>query len=258
MADCTLNFLPLKHYYRSLIVALLVPLIVAFLLCLHLYNIKLERTVEKRDADFLNISAQINHGMQSISDLMANMLNLYEQPALSLANRNLFEGINQYEGYYYRHFTQQGTEIVGKGDFNLSPNELSKWQQLVKLGPSFNTTLALMQSLSAVAYVDENGAAFVARRNKSKSLLLTEILEGRFKPDFSGSLLSSSPIVNIDGKAYYSIGRQRELGSRDYIIVIYDVEVISAWLKKVTPNQGEYIFVNRFESGCCKHKKCDS
>ena len=247
MADCTLNFLPLKHYYRSLIVALLVPLIVAFLLCLHLYNIKLERTVEKRDADFLNISAQINHGMQSISDLMANMLNLYEQPALSLANRNLFEGINQYEGYYYRHFTQQGTEIVGKGDFNLSPNELSKWQQLVKLGPSFNTTLALMQSLSAVAYVDENGAAFVARRNKSKSLLLTEILEGRFKPDFSGSLFSSSPIVNIDGKAYYSIGRQRELDSRDYIIVIYDVEVISAWLKKVTPNQGEYIFVNRFD-----------
>jgi two-component system sensor histidine kinase BarA len=241
------NFLPLKHYYRSLIVALLVPLIVAFLLCLHIYNIKLERTVEKREADFLNVSAQINHGMQSINDLMASMLDLYAQPTFSKPSSKLLEGINQYDGYYYRHFTVQGTEIVGKGDFDLSPDSLLKWQQLVKLGSSFNTTLALMQSLTAVAYVDESGAAFVSRRNKSKSLLLTEILEGRFRPDFKNNLLSSSPIVNIDGKAYYSIGRQRELGSNDYIIVIYDVEVMSAWLKKITPSQGEYIFINRFD-----------
>ena len=147
----------------------MVPLIVAFLLCLHIYNIKLERTVEKREADFLNVSAQINHGMQSINDLMASMLDLYAQPTFSKPSSKLLEGINQYDGYYYRHFTVQGTEIVGKGDFDLSPDSLLKWQQLVKLGSSFNTTLALMQSLTAVAYVDESGAAFVSRRNKSST-----------------------------------------------------------------------------------------
>ncbi|WP_457934426.1 response regulator [Pseudoalteromonas sp. SCSIO 43210] len=241
-----MNFLPLKHYYRSLFVALLVPLVVALLLCLHLYNIKLERIVEKREADFINVSAQVSHGMQAASDLLTTMFTLYELPPYNQLNSTLLEGISQYDGYYYRHFINQGTEIVGKGDFSLSARELLQWQQLVALGPSFNTTLSLMQSLSAVAYVDERGIAYVVRRNKSKSFLLTEILDGQFKPEFSPNNLSSSPIINIDGKAYFAIGRQRELGSSDYIILIYDVQAMSTWLKKVSPNHGEYVFMNQF------------
>ena len=65
-------------------------------------------------------------------------------------------------------------------------------KQVIALGPSFNTTLALMQSLSAVAYVDDDGFAYVARRNKNQSLFLTEILNGKFKPEFLPNKLSSS------------------------------------------------------------------
>ena len=89
MAGSTLNFLPLKHYYRSLFIALLVPLIVAFLLCLHLYNIKLERAVEKREADFTNVSAQVTHGMESVSNLLTTMFSLYEQTTYPKINQSL-------------------------------------------------------------------------------------------------------------------------------------------------------------------------
>ena len=241
-----MNFLPLKHYYRSLFVALLVPLIVAFLLCLHLYTIKLERAVEKREADFDSVSAQVTHGMQAASDLLTAMFTLYQQPPFQPFNNSLLENINQYDGYYYRDFNHQGTEIIGKGSFAYSARALLQWQQVIALGPSFNTTLALMQSLSAVAYVDDDGFAYVARRNKSHSLLLTEVLNGKFKPEFAPNKLSSSPIIKINDKAYFAIGRQREIGSHDYIILIYDVQAISAWLKKISPvNGGEYVFMNQ-------------
>ncbi|MEL0646613.1 ATP-binding protein [Pseudoalteromonas agarivorans] len=240
-----MNFLPLKYYYRSLFIALLVPLIVAFLLCLHLYNIKLERAVEKRAADFANVSAQVDHGMSSINGLLSSMFSLYQRPISTEINQTLLENINQYSGYYYRHFNEQGTEIIGKGEFSLSTKALLKWHQVFSLGPSFNTTLALMQSLSAVAYVDENGFAYVSRRNKSQSLMLSEILNGKFKPQFSPNKLTSGPLVKIKDKSYFAIGRQRDIGSSDYIILIYDVQAISGWLSKVSPSKGEYVFMNQ-------------
>ncbi|MEL0641482.1 ATP-binding protein [Pseudoalteromonas aliena] len=238
-------FLPLKHYYRSLFVALLVPLIVAFLLCLHLYNIKLERAVEKREADFTNVSAQVGHAMDSVSDLLNTMFTLYEQPLHLETNQAILEGVNQYDDYYYRYFSVHGTEIVGKGEFALSTKAILQWQQVFALGPSFNTTLALMQSLSAVAYVDETGFSYVSRHDKSESLMLTEILDGKFKPKYLSNKLSSSAIVKVNDKSYFAIGRQRDLGSDDYIILIYDISLISAWLSKVSPNNGEYVFMNQ-------------
>ena len=75
-----MNFLPLKHYYRSLAVALIVPLLVAFFLCLHLYNLKLERAIESRQNGFNNISAQLSHAMSAADGLIDTMFKLYEQP----------------------------------------------------------------------------------------------------------------------------------------------------------------------------------
>ena len=77
-------------------------------------------------------------------------------------------------------------------------------------------------------------------------MLLTEILNGKFKPEFAPNKLSSSPIIKINDKAYFAIGRQREVASHDYIILIYDVQAISTWLKKISPvNGGEYVFMNQ-------------
>ncbi|ASM48841.1 hypothetical protein PESP_a0608 [Pseudoalteromonas espejiana DSM 9414] len=218
---------------------------VAFLLCLHLYNIKVDRAVEKRQADFEQVSAQVTHIMSSVNDFFDNAFILYQQPAFEHFNQNLLEGISQYDNYYYRHFSERGGEIVGKGQFTFSNRALIQWQQASALSPTFNTALSLMQSLSAVAYVDEAGFAYVVRRNKSQSAMLTEILNGNFKPSFTPGQLTSSPIVKIRDSAYFAIGRKRQPNSSDYIILIYDVETMSSWLKKVAPSVGEYVFMNQ-------------
>ena len=72
----------------------------AFLLCLHLYNIKVERAIEKRQADFEQVSAQVSHIMSSVNDFFDNAFISYQQPSVEQFNRNLLEGINQYDNYY--------------------------------------------------------------------------------------------------------------------------------------------------------------
>lgn len=240
-----MKFLPLKDYYRSLFVALFVPLFVAFLLCLHLYNIKVERAIEKRQADFEQVSAQVSHIMSSVNDFFDNAFISYQQPSVEQFNRNLLEGINQYDNYYYRHFSERQGEIVGKGQFAFSNRALIQWQQATTLSPTFNTALSLMQSLSAVAYVDDSGFAYVVRRNKSQSTMLNKILNGNFKPTFIPGQLTSSAIVKIRDSAYFAIGRKKQPNSSDYIILIYDLEAMSSWLKKVAPSEGEYVFMNQ-------------
>jgi len=70
-------------------VALAVPLFVALLLCLHLYNIKVERAIEKRHGDFANVSAQIEHTMAGVNNLFTAMFNLYQQPKPHLADSTM-------------------------------------------------------------------------------------------------------------------------------------------------------------------------
>ena len=240
-----MKFLPLKDYYRSLFVALFVPLFVAFLLCLHLYNIKVERAIEKRQADFKQVSAQVSHIMSSVEDFFDNAFISYQQPSVAQFDRSSLEGINQYDNYYYRHFSERQGEIVGKGQFAFSNRALIQWQQATSLSPTFNTSLSLMQSLSAVAYVDDSGFAYVVRRNKSQSAMLNKILDGRFKPAFIPGQLTSSDIVEVHDNAYFAIGRKKQPNSSDYIILIYDLKAMSSWLRKVASSEGEYVFMNQ-------------
>ncbi|MBB1505328.1 response regulator [Pseudoalteromonas sp. SG41-1] len=239
-----MNFLPLKHYYRSLAVALIVPLLVAFLLCLHLYNIKLDRAVAKREADFANIAAQVEHAMNGADGLINTLFSLYEQPLSYQFEPQWLEDINQQENYYYRKIPDGGGEIVGQGKFSTTPNAIAQWQQVIALGPAFNTALSLIQSLSAVAYVNEQGFVYIKRRRDEDSLMLTQVLDGQLRPALADNSLTSSAIVEVAGKNYLSIGRAREQGSEDYIILIYDLSAVSQWLKKISPRSGEYIFLN--------------
>ncbi|MGP4985740.1 ATP-binding protein [Pseudoalteromonas nigrifaciens] len=250
-----MKFLPLKDYYRSLVVALAVPLFVALLLCLHLYNIKVERAIEKRHGDFANVSAQIEHTMAGVNNLFTAMFNLYHQPKPHLADSTMPLHVNQYDDYYYRYLSNLNGEIVGAGEFSQSQSALLRWQKVVMLAPSFNTTLALIQSLSAVAYVDEQGFAYVARRDRSQSAFLTDILKGKFKPPLLTEQLSSSQIIKVANKAYFAIGRQQDINSQDYIVLIYDLQAISNWLKKVSPQQGEYIFMNQYHEVIASSQK---
>ncbi|MFY8326440.1 ATP-binding protein [Pseudoalteromonas sp. ZZD1] len=238
-----MDFLPLKHYYRSLTVALIVPLLVAFLLCLHLYNIKLERTIAKRNADFNNLAAQLSFRMDSAENLVKTLLAQYEKPLHYHFDEQWLQGINQLSGYYYRKIPQQGGEIVGQGQFSSSPRAIAQWQQVIALGPAFNTALSLIKSLAAVAYVNEQGFAYVKRRDENASLFLTQILDNRFEPKFRGDILASSNVVKLEGKDYLALGQRRSVTSRDYVILIYDLQAVSAWLEKISLDSGEYIFV---------------
>ncbi|MDQ9092273.1 ATP-binding protein [Pseudoalteromonas haloplanktis] len=239
-----MNFLPLKHYYRSLAVALIVPLLVAFLLCLHLYNIKLDRAVAKREADFTNLAAQVEHAMNAANDLLSTLFSQYEQPLSYQFDQQWLADIDQQTNYYYRKIPDGGGEIVGQGKFASTANVVTQWQQVIALGPAFNTALSLIQSLAAVAYVNEQGFAYIKRRHDGDSLMLTHVLDGHLLPKFVDNSLSSSAIIEIAGKHYFSIGRAREQGSEDYIILIYDLAAVSSWLHKISPSNGEYIFLN--------------
>lgn len=243
--ESRLDFLPLKHYYRSLAVALIVPLLVVFLLCLHLYNIKLDRAIAKRGADFNNLAAQLTHRMDAADNLVSTLLEQYEQPLFYQFDRQWLEDVNQFDDYYYRQIPQQGGEIVGQGKFSSTPQAIAQWQQVIALGPAFNTALSLIQSLSAVAYVNEQGFAYVKRRDEHGSLFLTQILDNQFRPKFGGSMLASSQVITLEGKSYFALGQRREVTSQDYVILIYDLQAVAAWLKKISATNGEYVFITQ-------------
>lgn len=224
--------------------ALIVPLLVAFLLCLHLYKIKLERAVDKRETDFANLAAQVEHAMKGADGLIRTLFAQYEQPLSYQFEQQWLEGINQQDDYYYREIPGGGGEIVGQGKFSSTANAIAQWQQVIALGPAFNTALSLIQSLAAVAYVNEQGFVYIKRRFDGDSIMLTQVLDGHLRPMLVGNSLASSAIIEIAGKNYFSIGQAREQGSEDYIILIYDLAAVSNWLQKISPSSGEYIFLN--------------
>lgn len=224
--------------------ALIVPLLVAFLLCLHLYNIKVERAVAKHEADFANLAAQVEHAMNGANGLVATLFSQYEQPLSYQFEQQWLQDINQQDDYYYRKIPDGGGEIVGQGKFSSTANAIAQWQQVIALGPAFNTALSLIQSLAAVAYVNEQGFAYIKRRHDGDSLMLTQVLDGHLRPAFTDNSLTSSAIIEIAGKNYFSIGHAREQGSEDYIMLIYDLAAFSNWLQKISPSSGEYIFLN--------------
>ncbi|MCO7249562.1 response regulator [Pseudoalteromonas sp. Ps84H-4] len=241
-----MNFLPLKHYYRSLSVALIVPLLVAFFLCLHLYNLKLERAIESRQNGFNNISAQLSHAMNAANGLIDTMFKLYEQPLSYDYAPSLARNVNQFDHYYYQSVGEGIGEVVGQGRFASTQFAVNQWRQVIALGPSFNTALSLIQSLEAVAYVNQQGFVFIKRRNTTKSELLTSVLDNKFRPlQLNEERLASSSVLTINGHAYFAIGKQRATDSQDYIVLIYDLEAISLWLKKIAPSDGEFIFINQ-------------
>lgn len=181
--------------------------------------------------------------MDAAANLVSTLLAQYEQPLFYRFDRQWLNDVNQFNDYYYRKIPGQGGEIVGQGRFSSSPRAIAQWQQVTALGPAFNTTLSLIQSLSAVAYVNEQGFAYVKRRNDNGSFFLTQILDNQFRPQFRDNMLASSKIIQLDDKTYFALGQRRSSNSNDYVILIYDLQAVSAWLNKISSDRGEYIFL---------------
>ncbi|MFC3033446.1 ATP-binding protein [Pseudoalteromonas fenneropenaei] len=240
-----MQFTPLKHYNRAMLVAVVVPLLVAAFLCLHLYHLKLERAYQSRLENFAALDAHVDHMMKASDEVFQRMFASIKQPLVYQFDELWLHDIAQYSDYYYRALPNDGGEIVGPGNFDLSSDAKQSWQRVAALGPVFETTLALVQSLDAVAYLRADGFAFIKRRDQSSSQLLTAVSAQRLTPDFAPALLNSSKVVEVDGKQLFSLGMKRDLISGDILLLIYDTTKLSSWLSKIAPVSGQTLLLNR-------------
>ena len=183
--DFEQEFVPLKKYRRAIAVTLSVAMLLAGILCLHLYHIKLERSYDDRVAHFQRLSGQLDRAMFAADSVFQSVFVSLEQPLTYHFDPFIMATLDQHANYYYRKLPHDAGEIIGQGLFLQSAQAARQWQQVMALGPAFNTALALIRSVDAVAYIKDNGFAFVKRRESNDSRLLTAILDGKLSPDFT-------------------------------------------------------------------------
>ncbi|QTL34036.1 response regulator [Pseudoalteromonas viridis] len=225
------QFLPLKNYRKAISVALLVPMLLAVVLCFHLYQVKLERQYQVYQAQFFVLAGQVEQETLAAQTVITSIRNSLAEPIRYELDADWQQNIRQQAGYFYRQLPDNGGEVVGLGRFVPTPELVAQWQQIMALGPSFNTALALIDELEAVVFVQDNGFAFVKRRDTSQSNLLTAIVESRFTPQFSQGITATSMPTRVFGKRYFALGQRLASGSLSQILLIYDVDKLAGRLQ---------------------------
>ncbi|WP_125561996.1 PAS domain-containing hybrid sensor histidine kinase/response regulator [Pseudoalteromonas rubra] len=228
------EFLPLKNYRKAISIALLVPMLLAVVLCFHLYQIKLERQYQVYQAQFFVLAGQVEQETLAAQTVITSIRNSLAEPIRYQLDAQWQQNIRQQAGYFYRQLPDNGGEVVGLGRFVPTPQLIDQWQQIMALGPSFNTALALIDELEAVVFIQENGFAFVKRRDTSQSNLLTAIVESRFTPQFSQGITATSMPTRVFGKHYFALGQRLASGSQSQILLIYDVDKLASRLQQMT------------------------
>ncbi|AOT06812.1 hypothetical protein S4054249_02505 [Pseudoalteromonas luteoviolacea] len=242
--DIMSEFQPLKTYRKSICVALLIPLILAVVLCFHLFNIKLERQYAVYQVQFTAVLAQVDQAASAASTVIGSIKRGLDIPIKYQLPRDVQRQVQQQLGYYYHRLPDQGGELVGLGTYKASPNVLEHWLHVMALGPSFDTALALITELEAVAYFNEHGFAFVKRRDETQSHLLTAIVEGRFSPRKGGLANPDSKQARLFGNTYFSIAQPVNSGGKSHIILIYNADKVIALLDKLTFDAGTLALVD--------------
>lgn len=242
--DIMSEFQPLKTYRKSICVALLIPLILAIVLCFHLFNIKLERQYAVYQVQFAAVLAQVDQAASAASTVIGSIKRGLETPIKYQLSRDVQQQVRQQLGYYYHRLPEQGGELVGLGTYKASPHVLEHWLHVMALGPSFDTALALISELEAVAYFNEHGFAFVKRRDETQSHLLTAIVEGRFSPRKGVLTNPDSKQARLFGNTYFSIAQPINSGGKSHIILIYNAEKVTALLDKLTFDGGSLALVD--------------
>ncbi|MBQ4837725.1 hybrid sensor histidine kinase/response regulator [Pseudoalteromonas luteoviolacea] len=242
--DILSEFLPLKTYRKSICVALLIPLILAIVLCFHLFNIKLERQYDVYQVQFSAVLAQVDQAASAASTVIGSIKRGLDTPIKYQLANNVQQQVRQQLGYYYHRLPEQGGELVGLGTYKASPHVLEHWLHVMALGPSFDTALALISELEAVAYFNEHGFAFVKRRDDTQSHLLTAIVEGRFSPRKGGLANPDSKQTRLFGNTYFSIAQPIISGGKSHIILIYSADKVTALLDKLTFDEGALALID--------------
>ncbi|AZZ97420.1 ATP-binding protein [Pseudoalteromonas sp. R3] len=239
MSRCVPEFLPLKNYRKAISIALLVPMLLAVVLCFHLYQIKLERQYQVYQAQFYVLAGQVEQETLAAQTVITSIRHSLAEPIRYQLDENWQQNIRQQSGYFYRQLPDNGGEVVGLGRFVPTAALVEQWQQIMALGPSFDTALALIDELEAVVFIQDNGFAFVKRRDTSQSNLLTAIVESRFTPQFSQGITATSMPTRVFGKHYFALGQRLTSGSLAQILLIYDVDKLAGRLQQMTFGGGE-------------------
>ncbi|KZN57830.1 hypothetical protein N474_07570 [Pseudoalteromonas luteoviolacea CPMOR-2] len=243
--DILSEFLPLKTYRRSICVALFIPLILAIVLCFHLFNIKLERQYEIYEVQFASALAQVDQAASAASTVIGSIKRGLDTPIKYQLDDSVQKQVRQQLGYYYHQLPDQGGELIGLGTYQASPRVIEHWLHVMALGPSFDTALALISELEAVAYFNEYGFAFVKRRDNAKSHLLTAIVEGRFSPKRGVISTPDSKHSRIFGNEYFSITQPVSSGGKSHIILIYNADKVTKLLDKLIFSEGTLALVDQ-------------
>ncbi|WP_105169061.1 ATP-binding protein [Pseudoalteromonas sp. T1lg23B] len=242
--DDNQEFIPLKKYRRAALIGLLISIIVAGFLCLHLYHIKLNRAFEEHRAYFDAIDTQVVQKVAEASNVIDNIFISLDQPLAYEYDQTILRAIQKSNNYYHKLDNDAGEIIARKSEqqpFAIPEN----WQQILALGPAFNTALALVPPLDAIGYVKEGQFAFVRRKDTSTSHLLSAMLDGALAPDFSLYNFSTSQRVTINNKHYFSIAKQSGSAQGEYVVLVYDSEDVAIWLKDITSDHVQISLINK-------------
>ncbi|BBN82469.1 hypothetical protein PA25_24540 [Pseudoalteromonas sp. A25] len=231
--DETQDFIPLKKYRRAALAGLFMSIFVAGFLCLHLYHIKLNRAFLEHQAYYQAIDSQVKQKSAQASNVIDNIFTSIELPLSYQFEESILQTLDK-TGSYYHKLAADGGEVVVRRTLQKDASVPDNWQQILALGPAFNTALSLIPSLDAIAYVKEGQFAFVRRRNADTSHLLSAMLDGELAPDFSKYNLSSSQRVKIEDKYYFSVAKQSGDAKGEYAMLVYDSEDIADWLNELT------------------------
>ncbi|MEJ6475310.1 hybrid sensor histidine kinase/response regulator [Pseudoalteromonas piscicida] len=243
--DATKEFLPLKSYRKGILVAVIIPILLVLILAYHLYQIKLERQYEVRQGQYKYVSQQLKQEFYAAHVVLDSIAVNLAQPISFQKPPEWLEDIEQHPEHYYHALPNNGGEIVGRGQVNEALFATKRWQTVLSLNTAFDAALALQGGLYAVAYIEDDGFAFIKRRDASSSHFISQIVQGQFEPDFSlGSIVVGPPVEFFD-KRMFALGKKLSTLDNTHILMIYDSNIIDRWLQNIGSLDGTMEFKNQ-------------
>ncbi|ALO42921.1 PAS domain-containing hybrid sensor histidine kinase/response regulator [Pseudoalteromonas phenolica] len=219
---------PLQFYRRAFWVALAITIMLAATLSLHLYNLKLQHTFTQLEAHYGRLNSQLDKTITAIDNIFLAVDVSLEQPLSYEFPQPKVSPVVQHSNYFYQSLGKHFGELVGYGDLDGIDLTHPYWQRVMALGGVFNTSLALLEPLEAIAYVSDSGLVFVKRRHNQQSELLSKIVSGSFKANPDPSKYMVSQRIEVANKSYFALSSQRTSSSRAHTLMIFDATKFQA------------------------------
>lgn len=215
---------PLQFYRRAFWVALTITIMLAATLTLHLYNLKLQQTFTQFETHYQRLNSQLDKTITAIDNIFLAVNVSLEQPLSYEFTRPVLSPVVQRSNYFYQSLGKNSGELVGYGNLQGVDLSLPYWRRVMALGGVFNTSLALLEPLEAIAYVSESGLVYVQRRSHQHSELLSQIVSGGFKQNTDQSRLMTSQRIDVAGKSYFALSNKRISSSGDHTLMVFDAQ----------------------------------